>query len=243
MSLRPFRAPFRFEYFQFLYSSKIAIKAVKYCNPTPHTIKNKTTKSFLHLLRRFVSPNPPIPILHIPPLLHILRDLARLIPLRRHRVAPLRPARHHARPDPLPQLLILQIPAILAGPTCPHLGARMSNPDAQNGRALHLGPVRRDARVGPAGREHVVRDQLHSIQLLGLVGDGLGIPERDHGSVVAAVVVRREREDEAVHQRRGHGHGRALRGGVRRAGLLHQARRDVAVQVEIERADGRIGVG
>ena len=119
----------------------------------------------------------------------------------------------------------------------------MSNPDAQDGRALHLGPVRRDARVSPAGREHVVRDQLHGIQLLGLVGDGLGIPERDHGPVVAAVVVRREREDEAVHQRRGHGHGRTLCGGVRRIGLLHQARRDVAVQVEVERAGGRIGVG
>lgn len=61
------------------------------------------------------------------------------------------------------------------------------------------------------------------------------LPEDDGGAVVAAVMIWRQREDDAVHQSCGDADGdaggaRAIVGGG--AGETHDARRDVAVEVD-----------
>lgn len=46
--------------------------------------------------------------------------------------------------------------------------------------------------------DEIVGDQLQSMQALGVIGNGMGVPEHDNRAVVTTLVVGREGKDDVV---------------------------------------------
>jgi hypothetical protein len=92
---------------------------------------------------------------------------------------------------------------VVPGRVSTNLCAGARNIDAERGRRFELGLRRWHARVIPPLRHEVVHDQLQRVRLLLRIRRGVRVLSVDHGAAeVAAVVERREREDDAVEQGR-----------------------------------------
>ncbi|KAB8349423.1 hypothetical protein FH972_023450 [Carpinus fangiana] len=155
-------------------------------------------------------------------------------------------ARHDARPDVSDDLLVRQVVPLVVRPALAPLAAGADNAHLEDLRGRHLGAGGRRTRLLPAAGDDAVSDLAHGPQLLGLVGDGVGEAVHDGAAVVVRVRVGRQRQHEAVDQRRRDCHRQALARVAVAVGVVgqpHDAARDVAVQVDVARRARRRRVG
>lgn len=174
-----------------------------------------------------------------PETIEVLRRGRHQVRLSGHGLAPRRVRGHDAGPHAPAHLRVLEVVAVLARRARADLGARRVDLDPQDPRGLLL---RRAGvpRRRPPPRHQVVRDALHGPEPFGLVVHDARAPEHARRPVVAAVVVRRQREHDAVEERRSHAHPHPrviVASGSGGSGIAaprrsHHARRHVPVQVD-----------
>lgn len=175
---------------------------------------------------------------------HEVRNVHRrinLIVARRNRIPDPRKHGQNARPDSSLRVLIFQIMLVVMHAAVAKLCAAGGDADPEDAGALHLGGRGRLAGGAPAAGDDAVCDELHGVELLGVVGDEGGVAEEGGGAVVVGVGEGGGGEDEGVDVGCGDADGEAflllllntLRGRGR-AGEVHHAGGDVAVEVEVE---------
>lgn len=157
-----------------------------------------------------------------------------------HRLAESLVDGNDASPHGVDDIFVPEILPLVARDVAFNLGAGPFDGHLHDAGRLHLAAVRGHAGVGPAIGHHSVRDELHGPQLLVAVLNDGGPPLQHGGSIVVAVVERRQRHGETVDFGGLDAHGKPV------GAQLHQPARYVAVQVArrrliaVRRVDGDV---